>query len=57
MNETEAEGVLTIFKTYLENSGISDCRLRLIDLGIRGKEWKTVRGESKGWHDNLDQFA
>jgi DNA invertase Pin-like site-specific DNA recombinase len=48
VNDREAETVQTIFKTYLESAGMSDCRLRLIDMGIRGKEWITNKGESKG---------
>lgn len=48
VNPTEAETVRQIFKTYLESTGMSDCRLRLINMGIRGKAWTTVKGESKG---------
>jgi DNA invertase Pin-like site-specific DNA recombinase len=48
INETEAETVREIFKTYMESTGMSDCRLRLIDKGIRGKRWTTSKGESKG---------
>lgn len=47
-NATEAATVRAIFNTYMESTGLSDCRLRLIDKGIRGKTWTTNKGETKG---------
>ena len=48
VNETEAETVRRIFNTYMISTGMSDCRLRLIDMGIRGKTWTTNKGQQKG---------
>lgn len=48
INETEAGNVRKIFNTYIESAGISDCKVRLIDMGIRGKTWKTHKGQTKG---------
>ena len=48
INETEAENVRKIFNAYMESTGISDCKVRLIDIGIRGKTWKTHKGQTKG---------
>ncbi len=47
-NTAEAASIQRIFTTYMESTGISDCRIRLIDQGIRGKAWKTNKGEDKG---------
>ena len=48
ISDTEAENVRKIFNTYMESTGISDCKVRLIDMGIRGKIWKTHKGQVKG---------
>jgi DNA invertase Pin-like site-specific DNA recombinase len=48
VNESETESLREIFKTYLESTGLTECRLRLINKGIRGKTWTTKRGEFKG---------
>ncbi len=48
INAAEAENVKEIFKTYLESSSMSECRLKLIEKGIRGKFWTTNKGVTKG---------
>ncbi|MBD5400801.1 recombinase family protein [bacterium] len=47
-NETEVPLVKTIFETYLNSTGILDCRNRIAALGIRGKAWQTRKGEMRG---------
>lgn len=47
-NETEVPSVKTIFETYLNSTGILDCRNRIAALGIRGKAWQTRKGEMRG---------
>jgi hypothetical protein len=47
-NETEIPIVREIFETYLKSSSLSDCRLRLIEKGIRGKKWITEKGKTVG---------
>ena len=48
ISDTEAENVRKIFNTYMESTGISDCKVRLIDMGLRGTIWKTHKGQVKG---------
>lgn len=47
-NETEIPIVREIFETYLKSSSLSDCRVRLIESGIRGKKWITEKGKTVG---------
>ena len=47
-NETEVPLVKTIFETYLNSTGMLDCRNRIAALGIRGKAWQTRKGEMRG---------
>lgn len=47
-NESEIPIVRKIFETYLESSSLSDCRVRLIESGIRGKKWITEKGKTVG---------
>jgi len=47
-NETEIPIVMDVFNTYLESTGLLDCRDKIIAKGIRGKAWLTKKGEEKG---------
>lgn len=47
-NETEIPIVLDIYNTYLESTGLMECRDKMIAKGIRRKEWVTKKGEKKG---------
>lgn len=47
-NEAEIPIVRKIFETYLESPSLSDCRVRLIKKGIRGKKWISQNGNTMG---------
>ncbi len=47
-NEQETKIVTKIFETYLESTGLIDCRNKLIEMGITGKRWVTKKGEERG---------
>lgn len=47
-NETEIPIVLDVFNTYLESTGLMECRDKIIAKGIHRKEWTTKKGEIKG---------
>lgn len=47
-NEQEVPIVTKIFETYLESTGLIDCRNKLIEMGITGKRWVTKKGEERG---------
>lgn len=47
-NEQEVPIVTKIFETYLESTGLIDCRNKLIEMGITGKRWITKKGEERG---------
>lgn len=47
-NESEVPIVRKVFETYLESRGFNDCCYKLIDMGIRQKQWITRHGEVKG---------
>ncbi len=47
-NESEVPIVRKVFETYLESRGFNDCCYKLIDMGIRQKQWTTRHGTVKG---------
>ena len=47
-NQTEVQQVTQIYETYLESSGITECREKLVEMGITGKRWLTKKGEERG---------
>lgn len=47
-NESEVPIVRKVFETYLESRGFNDCCYKLIEMGIRQKQWTTRHGMVKG---------
>lgn len=47
-NQKELPIVRTIFETYLSSRGFNDCCHKLIDIGIRQKQWTTRHGVVRG---------
>lgn len=47
-NESEVPIVHKVFETYLQSRGFNDCCYKLIEMGIRQKQWTTRNGQVKG---------